>query len=564
MNASDVMQGRLQSIERSLALSGRDANPKFRTLAAIDLGTNSVHMVVVKINPDLPAFNIVDVEKATVRLGERCPQTGQLTIEAMGRTIAALRRCLEIAAAWKAEQTLAVATSAVREAPNGRDFLLRIETELGLKVNLISGQEEARRIYLGVLSGIEFGNQPHLIIDIGGGSTELILADEQRPRHLSSTKIGAVRLTSEFVKSDPISVRDFDRLQAYIRGMFEWPIDSLKKKIKLGEAIRMVGTSGTIESLIRIDAFDQLGNSPASLHGYVLTRERLQAIVEKLRRLPYAERCKVPGLSEKRAEIILAGALILQEAMAMVGMTELTTCERALREGIVVDWMINHGLIEDRLRYQGSIRQRTVLNLAQKYQVDIENGQRVAKFATHIFDQIHGILHHWNGDERELLWAAAILHNCGHYINHSAHHKHSYYLIRNGGLLGYTDQEIETIANIARYHRKGAPKKKHESYQSQSKLQRLMIEQLSAILKVAVALDRRRIGAIEVVRCEFHAPERELWMHLYPANIEDNCQLEQWSLEYKKDCFELVFAVQIVPKIHQEPITSRVGELQMS
>jgi exopolyphosphatase / guanosine-5'-triphosphate,3'-diphosphate pyrophosphatase len=245
-------------------------------------------------------------------------------------------------------------------------------------------------------------------------------------------------------------------------------------------------------------------------------------------------------------------------------MTELTTCERALREGIVVDWMINHGLIEDRLRYQGSIRQRTVLNLAQKYQVDVENGQRVAKFATLIFDQLRGILHHWNEDERELLWAAAILHNCGHYINHSAHHKHSYYLIRNGGLLGYTDQEIETIANIARYHRKGAPKKKHESYQSQTKLQKLLIEQLSAILKIAVALDRRRIGAIEVVRCEFHAPDNELWMHLYPANLEDDCQLEQWSLEYKKDCFESVFNVQIVPKIHQEPVTSRVGELQMS
>jgi exopolyphosphatase / guanosine-5'-triphosphate,3'-diphosphate pyrophosphatase len=564
MNTSDVMQNRLQSIERSLALSGRDSNPKYRTLAAIDLGTNSVHMVVVKINPDLPAFNIIDAEKATVRLGERCPQTGQLTIEAMGRTIAALRRCQEIAAAWKVEQTLAVATSAVREAPNGKDFLLRIETELGLKVNLISGQEEARRIYLGVLSGIEFDNQPHLIIDIGGGSTELILADEQRPRHLSSTKIGAVRLTSEFVKSDPISSRDFDRLQAYIRGMFEWPIDSLKKKIKLGEVVRMVGTSGTIESLIRIDASEKQGNSPVSLHGYILTRERLQAIVEKMRRLSYAERCKVPGLSEKRAEIILAGALILQEAMAMLGMTELTTCERALREGIVVDWMINHGLIEDRLRYQESIRQRTVLNLAQKYQVDIDNGQRVAKFATHIFDQTHGILHHWSKDDRELLWASAILHNCGHYINHSAHHKHSYYLIRNGGLLGYTDQEIETIANIARYHRKGAPKKKHESYQSQGKLQRLMIEQLSAILKVAVALDRRRIGAIEVVRCEFNRPERELSMHLYPAKLEDDCQLEQWSLEYKKDCFEAVFNIQVVPKIHQERPTARVEELQMS
>jgi exopolyphosphatase/guanosine-5'-triphosphate,3'-diphosphate pyrophosphatase len=562
MNASDVIQDRLKSIERSLALSDSPVDPNYRTLSAIDLGTNSVHMVVVKINPALPAFNIVDVEKATVRLGERCPQTGQLTIEAMGRAIAALRRCMEIAQAWKAEQTLAVATSAVREAPNGKDFLLRIESELGLKVNLISGQEEARRIYLGVLSGIEFEGNPHLIIDIGGGSTELILADEQRPRHLSSTKVGAVRLTAEFVKSDPIDARDFERLQAYVKGMFEWPMDSLKKKIKSGETIKMVGTSGTIESLIRIDAYGQQGNSPASLHGYILTLERLRAIIQKLKRLSYAERCRIPGMSEKRAEIILAGAVILQEAMTMVGMTELTTCERALREGIVVDWMINHGLIEDRLRYQGSVRQRSVLNLAQKYRVDIENGQRVAKFATDIFDQTLGILHRWSQDERELLWAAAILHNCGHYINHSAHHKHSYYLIRNGGLLGYTDQEIETIANLARYHRKGAPKKKHESFQAQSKIQKQLIEQLSAILKVAVGLDRRRIGAIQSIHCEFRAPERELLIHLYPTNLEDDCQLEQWSLAYKKDCLESVFNIRLLPTMHQEPPMARVGELQ--
>ncbi|HEY9826464.1 MAG TPA: Ppx/GppA phosphatase family protein [Stenomitos sp.] len=520
--------------------------PHSRILAAIDIGTNSIHMVVVRINPDLPAFNIVDAEKSTVRLGERCPQTGNLTAEAMARAIAALRRCLEVAKAWQAEQVIAVATSAAREAPNGKDFIREVETQLGLQIDLISGQEEARRIYLGVLSGLEFDHAPHVIVDIGGGSTELILGDGHEPRSLSSTKVGAVRLTHEFVSSDPISNRDYDRLQAYIRGMLEWPLEDLKANFRVGERVRMVGTSGTIESLIRLDACDSLGAPPASLHGYVLTLERLQALTQRLRKLSFAERCKMPGMSERRAEIILAGALILQEVMQNLGMMQIQSCARALREGIIVDWMLNHGLIEDRLRYQGSVRQRSALNLAQKYGVNLNSARQTAQFALTLFDQTRGALHHLGEEERELLWAAAILHNCGHYVSHSAHHKHSYYLIRNGGLLGYTDAEIEIIANVARYHRKGAPKKKHDNYQSLSKLERQIVDQLSAILKVAAALDRRQIQAVASLNCVFNPMTRTLRLTLNPTHPDDDCSLELWSLEYKKFCFEAEFGIKLV------------------
>jgi exopolyphosphatase / guanosine-5'-triphosphate,3'-diphosphate pyrophosphatase len=534
------------SVEASPSVIDRES----RILAAIDIGTNSVHMVVVRINPQLPAFNIVDAEKSTVRLGERCPQTGNLTAEAMARAIAALRRCLDMAKIWNAEQVIAVATSATREAPNGKDFIREVEAQLGLKIDLISGQEEARRIYLGVLSGLEFNHQLHTIIDIGGGSTELILGDGHDPRFLSSTKVGAVRLSSEFVLSDPISNRDFDRLQAYVRGMLEWPLEDLKAKIAPGEAVNMVGTSGTIESLIRLDAYAQAGAPPTTLSGYVLTLERLQALNQRLRRLSFADRCKMPGMSERRAEIILAGGIVLQEVMQNLRMTKIQSCVRALREGIIVDWMLNHGLIEDRLRYQGSVRQRSVLNLAQKYRVNQDNAQQVAQFAVALFDQTCGILHQWGAKERELLWAAAILHNSGHYVSHSAHHKHSYYLIRNGGLLGYTDAEIEIIANLARYHRKGAPKKKHENYQSLGKLDRQAIDQLSALLKVAVALDRRQINAIESLHCTFNAIGRELKLTLTPSQAGDDCSLELWSLEYKKFCFEAEFNIKLIAEVN--------------
>ena len=176
-----------------------------RIIAAIDLGTNSVHMVIVRLEPQIPSFSIIGKEKETVRLGDRDIETGNLKLKIMERTVNALRRFQEIAKTFNAEAIIAVATSAVREAPNGREFLYRIKNELNLDVDLISGQEEARRIYLGVLSGMEFNNQPHIIIDIGGGSTEIILGDSHEERCLSSTKVGAVRLTSELITTDPIS-----------------------------------------------------------------------------------------------------------------------------------------------------------------------------------------------------------------------------------------------------------------------------------------------------------------------------------------------------------------------
>ncbi|WP_348238205.1 Ppx/GppA phosphatase family protein [Trichocoleus sp. Lan] len=522
-----------------------------RILAAIDLGTNSLHMVVVQIQPKLPAFSIIAREKDTVRLGDRDKKTGNLTPAAMERAIAALRRFQGIAKSLNAEQIIAVATSAVREAPNGRDFLKQVESDLGLSVNLVSGQEEARRIYLGVLSGMELNNHPHIIIDIGGGSTELILGDSHEPRSLSSTKVGAVRLTAEFITTDPISNGEFQSLQAYVRGQLERAVDELRAVLQPGEQPRLVGTSGTIETLVTIHAREKLGTNPFSLNGYQLSLNDLRDLVNRLRRLNYLERAAIPGMSERRSEIIVAGAVILLEAMTLLGAELLTVCERSLREGVIVDWMLAHGLIEDKLRYQSSVRERNVIKTARKYGVNLEYSQRVAEFALSLFDQTQGILHHWGSEERELLWAAAILHNCGHHISHSSHHKHSFYLIRNGELLGYTEAEIDVIANLARYHRKSAPRKKHENYQNlPTKQHRQIVAQLSALLRLAVALDRRQIGAIRQVQCEYNAETKELQLHLKPTQPDDDCALEIWSLDYKKDVFEAEYGIKLLPVLN--------------
>lgn len=542
----------LQSPLSTLPLSGQSGSQpapdldRDRILAAIDVGTNSIHMVVVKIQPSLPAFSIIDKAKEMVRLGEFAEATEGLTEDAMGRAIAALKRCREIAKSLNAEDIVAVATSAVREAKNGRDFLERVEAEVGLAVNLIAGTEEARRIYLGVLSGMELDQKPHAMIDIGGGSTELILGTGQPHRFLSSTKVGAVRLSSQYVTTDPISDQEFTVLRAYVRGMLERPVDDLKAHLEPDETLELIGTSGTIECLATLNACDRIGMVPDPLNGYTLAIADLRELVDRLRHMDAKERLDLPEMSARRAEIIVPGAVILLEAMELLGVKSIKICERALREGLVVDWMITHGLIEDRMQFQGSVRQRSVLKIARKYHVDVPHAERIAQFALQVFDQTQGKLHDWSATERQWLWAAAMLHNCGHFISHSAHHKHSYYLIRNGELLGYTETEIEVIANLARYHRKSAPKKKHDNFRNlPSKTHRQAVEQLSALLRLAVALDRRRIGAIAALRCEYDKDEDTLHLHLQPAASQPDCTIEMWNLDYKKDCFESVFDLKV-------------------
>lgn len=527
-----------------------------RIIAAIDLGTNSLHMVIVRIEPTLPSFTIIARDKETIRLGDRDLLTGHLKPQITERAIAALRRFQDVAKSFHAETIVAVATSATREAPNGKEFLQDIEVRLGLKVDLISGQEEARRIYLGVLSGMEFHNQPHMIIDIGGGSTEIILGDSHEERTLTSTKIGAVRLTTELITTDPISQGQFEYLQAYVKGMLERSTEEVVSNLKFGESPRLVGTSGTIETLAAIHAREKLGFIPSTLNGYEFPLRDLRDWVQRLRRMSNVERATIPGIPDKRSEVIVAGAVILLEAMTLLAAQSITVCERSLREGIIVDWMLTNGLIEDRLRYQGSVRQRSVLKTAKKYHVNLQHSDRVANFALSLFDQTNGSLHNWGKEARQLLWSAAILHNCGHYVSHNAHHKHSYYLVRNSELLGYTETEIEIIANIARYHRKSPPKKKHENYRILiNKDHRLMVNYLSAFLRLATALDRRQIGAIQRFQCDYNPNTREFKLRIYPTHPTDDCSLELWSLDYSKQVFETEFNLKLIPVLEPTVVT---------
>ena len=528
----------LDAVSESTAPAGSQptrSSAQTRRVAAIDIGTNSTHLLVASVDTTLGTFSIEQAEKSTTRLGERDPDSGELTSEGMQRGYETLRRFRDLAISHDVEQIVTAATSAVREAPNGREFLQSIQDGLGMDVDLVSGPEEARLIYLGVLSGMSFGDRPHLLLDIGGGSTELILADGRDARALTSTRVGAVRLQRDFVKDDPIPPQRRSFLQAFIQGSLEPAVDKVHRRIKPGEIPVLVATSGTAMAIGALAASED-DRPPLKLHGYRVSRQRLDRVVEKLVAMTPEQRRDLSPINDRRAEIIVPGALILQTTMQMLGVDELVLSERALREGLIVDWMLRHGLLEDRFSFQSSIRQRTVIHQVQRFAVNQRRAERVATHALSLYDATEGLMHQDDGQGRELLWAAAMLHACGQHINLSAYHKHSWYLIRHGELLGYSEAEHLMVAAIARYHRRSLPKKRHESWQALvTRDNRRRVSEMALLLRLAAALDRRPEPVVASVRVNT-APD-VLDLVLVPERLNQNLSLEQWSLE---SCAEVV------------------------
>ena len=528
----------LDAVSESTAPAGSQPTRSLaqtRRVAAIDIGTNSTHLLVASVDTTLGTFSIEQAEKSTTRLGERDPDSGELTSAGMQRGYETLRRFRDLAISHDVEQIVTAATSAVREAPNGREFLQSIQDGLDMDVDLVSGPEEARLIYLGVLSGMSFGDRPHLLLDIGGGSTELILADGRDARALTSTRVGAVRLQRDFVKDDPIPPQRRSFLQAFIQGSLEPAVDKVHRRIKPGEIPVLVATSGTAMAIGALAASED-DRPPLKLHGYRVSRQRLDRVVEKLVTMTPEQRRDLSPINDRRAEIIVPGALILQTTMQMLGVDELVLSERALREGLIVDWMLRHGLLEDRFSFQSSIRQRTVIHQVQRFAVNQRRAERVATHALSLYDATEGLMHQDDGQGRELLWAAAMLHACGQHINLSAYHKHSWYLIRHGELLGYSEAEHLMVAAIARYHRRSLPKKRHESWQALvTRDNRRRVSEMALLLRLAAALDRRPEPVVASLRV--NTTPDVLDLVLVPERLNQNLSLEQWSLE---SCAEVV------------------------
>ena len=503
-------------------------------IAAIDVGSNSIHMVIARVGRS--GFEIIDRAKEMVGLARSTLTTGMLSPSAIDTGFRTLETFKRLAEKHHADPILAVATSAVREARNGGEFALRVWDRLGLHIDVITGIEEARLIFLAAAHAIDFRGERPVVIDLGGGSLEIIAGDGDRIRWTESLKLGVVRLTERFLQSDPPAPREIAALRAYLMRT----LAPVFRRVRRMRPTLLVGTSGTLLNLTSMAAALQTGEPPARVHNRVLRQRRLEIIRELTLALDSAERAKLAGLDRRRVDLIPAGAVLASTVFEGFGLTEMRACDWALREGILLDFIARHPEEVAAADRVPDLRRRSVLQLADRLRSDDAHGRHVAMLALKLFDSIrkrHGL----GRRERELLEFAALLHDVGLYVNHAKHHRHSHYLITHGELRGFSPEEIAVIAAVARFHKGAPPKASHEELAELSPEARSLVLQLTAILRVADSFDRSHHGVVR----RLDIARRNGAMRIRLETAGRDAALELWGAERKSDLWEKCFGTDL-------------------
>jgi exopolyphosphatase/guanosine-5'-triphosphate,3'-diphosphate pyrophosphatase len=498
-------------------------------IAAIDIGTNSLHMIVVRVRPDL-SFEIIDREKEMVRLGAGGLDGRALTPDAMHTALQVLSKFSRLAESHRVDEIVAVATSAIREAENGGEFLQAAENQTGIRARVISGTEEARLIHLAAAYGVNVTGDVAVVIDIGGGSVEVTRGAGPALEQGQSFKIGVIRLTERYVKSDPLSPRDARRITKRVDADAGPYID----RITRAGFDRVIGTSGTILSLGAIVAAALGRPADVSLRNQRITAKQLRRARKQIVSLPLDERLRIPGMDPRRADLAPAGAILLETLLQRLGAVELTLCDYSLREGLVLDYIAQHRKeIAQADRYP-DVRRRSIVELAERCNYWPEHASHVARLAVSLFDQTRSI-HGLTDRDREWLEYASLLHDIGVHISYDRHHKHSYYLIKNGDLRGFEPDEIETMALVARYHRKATPSRRHDNYADLRRKPRRVVQVLSAILRLAESLDRSHSQSISGLKLNDRGDDV-----LLQARTSSDAELELWAAARHAAPFERI------------------------
>ena len=487
-------------------------------IAAIDIGTNSIHMIVVRVRPDL-SFEMIDREKDMIRLGTGGLEGRRLTDAGIAAGIQTLSKFSRLAASHGVDEIVATATSAVREATNGPDFVAAVKRDLGLHVRVISGTEEARLIHLAAGYAIDVGKKPAVVIDIGGGSTEVTVGNADRMQMGRSFKLGVIRLTEKFTKSDPLSGRDERKLERHIKK----EAGSYLKQVRKKRIQRIIGTSGTMLSIGQL----ALGRRKPldDIRNVRVSAKAIRRVRKQMTSLTLERRLEVPNMDPRRADLAPAGAVLVDTLLDELGAEELTLCDFALREGLVLDYIARNAAHIRTVERYPDVRRRSVIELGERCNYLAAHSAQVAKLALALFDQTkdrHGLGQH----EREWLEYGALLHDIGTHISYERHHKHSDYLIRNGGLRGFDPREIDVIGMVARYHRQSLPKKNHEGYRDLSRSTRAVVRTLGAFVRLAEGLDRSHAQA--VTRLSVASKNDRLVVRL---KTKGDAELEIWAAD---------------------------------
>jgi exopolyphosphatase/guanosine-5'-triphosphate,3'-diphosphate pyrophosphatase len=505
-------------------------------LAAIDIGSNSIKLIVVEAATG-DSFAVLGREKDVVRLGHNTLRAGFLEDDAIDRAAEVIKRYRSIAEARGAERVVTIATASVREARNAQQFINEVEEQAGVEVEILSGLEEARLIGLAAVHECAAQQTTLLNIDIGGGSTELSLMERGEPVALHSVKLGCVGTTERFLHSDPVKSKELKALREEIRAVWERPAREMRgRRWELTS-----GTSGTAVALGRMALLEKMtpeqlfarGAQPA---GWIFTLGWLDKFNRRAAKATVAERREWPGMSAQRAEVIVAGGQIMEGFMRAFGVKAVRSCDYALREGAILDCLRQmEAEAHPPLADEADPRLRSVRAVGQRFGYEEVHAHQVARLAEKLFDAL-APAYKLTRQHRTLLSAAALLHDAGYHIAHEDHHKHALYLIKHSELTGFSESERLVVANIARYHRGSPPKDRHPDFVALAPGDQMLVWALGAILRLADALDAGYESRVADVSCA--AKGRKFYLTLHSPH---RCETELRAVQLKREMFETAF-----------------------
>jgi exopolyphosphatase/guanosine-5'-triphosphate,3'-diphosphate pyrophosphatase len=502
-------------------------------LAAIDIGSNSVRLLVAEALRG-GAYRILDEEREPTRLGRSVSAKGRLDEESMDRTLAALRSFKEIAAGYQVTSLRTIATCAVREARNGPEFCRRVREQVGLEVEVISGEREARLAFASVQHAFDLAGKNVIVADIGGGSTELVFATGNLIESIFSTPLGAVRLTEQFGLGEGCEPAAFDQ---GVERLEEEVAATLKKRTTrpLFAPHFLIGCGGTFTTLAEL-VMAAKRQTDVPVAGYQVSQAEVRHLLDRLRKLPLRARRGLAGMTPDRADIIVAGLTIVDALLRRFRVNTLVIHTRGVRDGLVRE-MIEEAALGGAAADEPALRAEAIERLAAACSGELEHGRAVATLAGRIYEQLSGPLDLPAGD-RPLLECAARLQDVGYVINYDQHHKHSYHLIRNSRLPGVRSHDLELIANVARYHRGAHPKRKHENLARLSAEDQQRVRRMAAILRLAGGLDRSRTQQVRdaVVRVADGRVGIDVVAEAEP-------QVDLWGAQRRADLFEKAFGM---------------------
>ncbi len=497
------------------------------TIAAIDVGSNAIRLSIANVNTD-GGHQIVYYVREPVRLGQDVFTKGAISAHTVDRLLETFINFKSRLEEHAVTNVRAVGTSALREATN-RDLVLRaVNKATGIEISIIGGEEEARLIHLAAKETVNLKNRVALLVDIGGGSVEVMLADDTTVLCAESYAMGSVRLLK--ILDEKAGEERFNQL---VTEYVDATQRRLEQEIGNQKIDVCVGTGGSIESIgeLRKELLDK--NSSQKV-----TAEELKSLVKKLRSTTFEERIRDLRLRPDRADVIVPAAIVLQKIVQQAGVDEVVIPGVGLKDGVLLQLIAD---LRDRERhlYREQVIE-SARRLGKKYLFDEKHAVTVAKLAMQIFDQTRSF-HELDAEARLILEVAALLHDLGHYVNVSNHHKHTFYLIQASPLVGLTQLQMNMIANVARYHRKSAPKMQHRPYEELPPKHRLTISKLAAILRLADALDHEHASTVESVEVDYKRPR-----FMFRLKGKGDMLLEKWALVNKRDLFESVFDANVV------------------